>query len=359
MSASPSRPAPRAASAPAHRAGPAARAAGAPRRWAALAAALLLAATAVGSPAAAAAPDPEGGTAKLRKVLDEANRGFVSAKTQLTNSQRREKQLQQELRDLAGRQERLAGTVKQVAARSYRSGPLTGVSMMLESDSPDAFWVRATAMDRIFQLDAARLAGLVDARREIVRAQAQLDGEITVQTKQVAQMKARTTEAEQALIAAGGGGAAGGFLPGNSPLAKPARRNPDGSWPNESCNVDDPTTGGCITPRTLHAMQQAKSAGFTRFVSCHRGGGGGEHPKGRACDFAAAKGGFANVDASGGDRAYGDRLAGYYVKNAGRLGVLYVIWYRQIWMPSTGWRAYSGGGGPSGTHTNHVHLSMQ
>jgi hypothetical protein len=46
------------------------------------------------------------------------------------------------------------------------------------------------------------------------------------------------------------------------------------------------------------------------------------------------------------------------VKNASRLGVMYVIWYRQIWMPGQGWRSYSGSGGPSATHTNHVHLSV-
>ena len=37
---------------------------------------------------------------------------------------------------------------------------------------------------------------------------------------------------------------------------------------------------------------------------------------------------------------------------------MYVIWYRQIWMPNTGWRSYSGSGsaGRRAT-TNHVHLS--
>ncbi|GGJ81339.1 hypothetical protein GCM10010123_08930 [Pilimelia anulata] len=331
-----------------------------PARWrAALAGGLLLAVTGLPSPASAAAPDPEGGTAKLRKVLDAANKGYVTAKNQLDNSKKRQLALQQDLRTLARQQERLAGTVKQVAARSYRSGPLTSVSMMLESDTADSFWVRAAAMDRLYQLDAGRLDDLTDSRRRIVNTRAQLDAEVVAQTKHVAQMKQRATDAERALIEAGGGTATGGFVSANSPLAKPAPRNSDGSWPNESCSVDDPTTGGCVSPRTLHAMRQAQSAGFNHHVSCHRSGGGGEHPKGRACDFAAAKNGFENVDASGADKGYGDRLAGYFIKNADRLGVMYVIWYRQIWMPSTGWRSYSGGGGPSATHTNHVHLSMQ
>jgi hypothetical protein len=123
--------------------------------------------------------------------------------------------------------------------------------------------------------------------------------------------------------------------------------------------VDDPTTSGCITPRTLNALQQAKAAGFTRFVSCFRSGGSGEHPKGRACDFAAAKNTFGGV-ATGDERTYGNNLAAYFVHNADRLGVLYVIWFKQIWMESTGWRAYTkGNGDPASDHTNHVHLSVQ
>ena len=37
---------------------------------------------------------------------------------------------------------------------------------------------------------------------------------------------------------------------------------------------------------------------------------------------------------------------------------MYVIWYRQIWLPGSGWKAYSASGGPAAVHTNHVHLSV-
>jgi hypothetical protein len=123
--------------------------------------------------------------------------------------------------------------------------------------------------------------------------------------------------------------------------------------------VNDPTTNGCITPRMLHAMQQAQAAGFTHYVSCYRPSGSGEHPKGRACDFAADKNGFGGV-ATGASKDYGTRLANYFINNSDGLGVLYVIWFRRIWLPSSGWKAYSGGNGdPSSDHTNHVHLSVR
>jgi hypothetical protein len=109
----------------------------------------------------------------------------------------------------------------------------------------------------------------------------------------------------------------------------------------------------------LHAYNEAQVFGFTRYTSCHRGGTFGEHPLGRACDHAASVNGFGGV-ATGGDKAYGDRLASFYIYNAEELAVQYVIWFNQIWMPSTGWRAYGGvGGDPSSDHTNHLHISIR
>jgi hypothetical protein len=105
---------------------------------------------------------------------------------------------------------------------------------------------------------------------------------------------------------------------------------------------------------------EAKNAGFNRYVSCWRAGTTYEHPKGRACDFSVTQGGFAGSEATGEARAYGDDLAAWAVTNADALGVLYVIWFRQIWTPALGWHRYSGAGGdPASNHTNHVHISMR
>ncbi|MFD0822828.1 coiled-coil domain-containing protein [Micromonospora zhanjiangensis] len=310
---------------------------------------------------AVAAPNPnpgdEGGTKKLRDALEAAARGHIDAQAKLDASTKRQTELTGRLRDVEARLVDLTAQVGAVAARSYRLGRLTPYSMMLNSASPDELLQRSAALELISQLDSQKLRDLTDSRAQATEAKAAIDAEVVQQRKQVAVMAQKKKDAERALAAVGGATSAG-FVNANSPLAKPAPRNSDGSWPSESCNVDDPTTGSCITPRTLHAMQQAQAAGFKRYVSCHRSGGGGEHPKGRACDFSAAAGGFENVSATGGDRTYGNNLAAYFIKNAGRLGVLYVIWYRQIWMPGTGWRSYDGAGSPAADHTNHVHLSM-
>jgi peptidoglycan DL-endopeptidase CwlO len=310
------------------------------------------------APVAPASADPEGGTKTLRDALESAAKGHVEAKTSLENSKKRQKQLQATLVTAQVDAKRLEVQVAAVAGRSYRLGRFNTMSMLLGASSPDTFLERAQRLDMMAQLDGRALTRYREAVDRYTRAKAALDLEIKEQEKQVTVMAKKKKEAELALASVGGGAVAGGFISANSPLAKPAKRNPDGSWPRESCTIDDPTTSGCITPRLLNAYQQARAAGFKRYTSCFSQRSSGEHPKGRACDFAAAADGFENVDASGSDRLYGNNLAAFFVRNASRLGVLYVIWYRQIWMPGTGWRSYSGSGGPSATHTNHVHLSV-
>ncbi|MCI4062862.1 hypothetical protein MRQ36_09875 [Micromonospora sp. R77] len=302
------------------------------------------------------APD-EGGSKQLREALDAAARGHIEAQAKLDNSKRRQVALTAQLKQIEVRLVGLTAQAGEVAVQSYRLGRLTPVSMLLDSADPEAFLNRAAELEVMAQRDSGRLRDLTAARAEAARAKTAIDGEVREQQKQVAALKKKKRDAEIALAKVSSGSSAG--FSGGSSSAKPAPRNSDGSWPSESCSVDDPTPAdGCITPRTLHMLQQAKAAGYKRYASCHRSGGDGEHPKGRACDFAAATDGFEDVTATGGDKAYGDSLARWAKNNASRLGIMYVIWYRQIWMPNTGWRAYSGGGSPAADHTNHVHISM-
>ncbi|WP_433529364.1 coiled-coil domain-containing protein [Micromonospora sp. CA-263727] len=314
----------------------------------------------------------EGGTPALRAQLEAASKGFLDAKSALDRSVKRQGELADQLKTTESQLTERSAKVAQIAAQAYRSGRLGAASALLNSGSPAGFMDRAAALDAVAANEERALRELQATRDEISRTKKALDGEVQEQRKQVAVMAKRKEQAERALTvavereeaaeraqAAERANRAPARSSGSSPTAKPAPRNSDGSWPAESCSVNDPTpANGCITPRTLHALNQAKAAGFTRYVSCYRSGGSGEHPKGRACDFAAQKNGFGGV-ATGGDRTYGNNLAAYFVDNADRLAVLYVIWYKQIWLPSSGWRAYnSGRGDPSSDHTNHVHLSV-
>jgi hypothetical protein len=322
--------------------------------------ALLVAATAlvVAVPAGPASADPEGGTKTLRDALESAAKGHIEATAKLVASQKRQKALQTTLAQAQASAKLLEGQVAVIAARSYRLGRFNTMSMLLNSSSPDTFLERAFRLDMMAQLDAQTLTRYRDEVTLTQRAKQAIDLEIKEQQKQVTVLAKKKKDAEAALASVGGGRVAGGFISANSPLARPAPRNPDGSWPRESCTVDDPTTTGCITPRLLHAYRQARANDFRHYTSCFSRRSSGEHPKGRACDFSANESTFKNSAATGSDRTYGNRLAAFLVKNADRLGVMYVIWFRQIWMPGTGWRSYSGSGSAAAAHTNHVHLSV-
>ncbi|SCL14203.1 coiled-coil domain-containing protein [Micromonospora inyonensis] len=322
-----------------------------------LVALLAVVALVLGGPAPAHAEPGEGGTKALRDALEASAKGHLEATAKLENSKKRQILLAAEVKKIESRLVGLTAQVAEVAVQSYKQGRLTATGLLLQSSAPEDFLQRAAELDVMAQRDARRVRALTEERNRADRARLAIDAEVREQLKQVNLLAKKKREAERALAAVSSG-PSGGFGSGGSASARPAPRNPDGSWPSESCSVNDPTTSGCITPRTLNALQQAQSAGYRRHVSCYRSGGSGEHPKGRACDFSAATNGFKDETATGGDKDYGDRLAAWYVRNASRLGVLYVIWYRQIWHPGTGWRAYGGSGSPAADHTNHVHLSM-
>ena len=317
------------------------------------------------APAPLAAPgdngdDGEGGSKSLIEQLEAASKGFVEAKEALDRSKKRQAELTALLKtidaELAPRQDAL----DEIAQQTYRTGRLGPMTALLTASSSGSLLDRAQTLETVAVKQDQALRELKDTRTKQEQAKLAVDASIREQQKQLTVMAKRKAQAENALKAANQGGDAGGSSSGgSSSQAGAARRNSDGSLPGEGCSVNDPTTSGCITPRTLHAMNEAKKDGFTRFVSCFRPSGSGEHPKGRACDFAADKNGFGG-DATGASRTYGNRLADYFIANASRLGVLYVIWFRRIWLPSSGWKSYSGAGGdPSSDHTNHVHLSMR
>lgn len=300
--------------------------------------------------------DPEGGTPSLRQALENASKGYTDAQNKLAASVRRQAELDKQNKASAAQIEVLKKDVDVLAAAAYRGGKMNMLSAALDSGSVPTFLGKSEMIGQLSWQNNQKITALSNAQRDYAKQKAKLAGEIKLQQAQEVAMAKRKKDAERALAAVGGG-ASGGFS-GNSAAAKPAPRNPDGSWPRESCSVDDPTSSGCLSPRMNHALKEARLAGFSRYTHCFRDASFGEHGKGRACDFSASASGFGGA-ATGQNKTYGNNLAAWCINNASRLGVLYVIWYRQIWMPGTGWRAYNGGSDPSSAHTNHLHLSIQ
>ena len=337
-----------------------------PPRLALLATGLVAAVALVLAPtgAAFAEPDPppstgnEGETPLLRDVLERTGKQYLEAEGALNESKRRQLELVLQQGKLEKRVADLTVEVTIVAQAAYRTGRLSVASALLNSSSPDAFLERAAAVDIMAMRDDQILHTLAETKAQLEQAKAAIDAEVAEQSKQLGVMAKQKQDAERALALVGGKATGGGFVVADSPIAKPAPRNSNGSWPSQSCSANDPTTDGCLTPRTLHAYQQVRAAGFNRFAGCYRSGGPYEHPKGRACDWSVQMSGYGGA-ATGEARLYGNNLMAFLVRNASRLGILYVIWYKMIWSPAAGWRTYSGAGGdPASNHTNHVHMSI-
>jgi hypothetical protein len=322
----------------------------------------------VATPAAAFEPTtpPNEGSSPtldtLRSNLESAAIKWLDSEAALATARSEQEKYQNELTAAEAEYAQMRVSVSKYAGEVYKTGPVGVLNMMLSATTQDDFLKKAVAMNRVTQRDEVRLEQLVSSQKRAKEAKAGIDASLASQAQAAAEMAQVKQSAERALAAVGGG-ATKGWLDPNSRAAFPAPRNADGSWPSEVCSINDPTTSGCITPRTLHAMKEAKDAGFNNYVSCFRSGDRWEHPKGRACDFSATPSGFVDSSAGGENRDYGNRLAAFFVKNGSALGVMYVVWYCQIWHPATGWRAYSSAGSscgdsPANDHTNHVHVSI-
>ncbi|GIF61979.1 hypothetical protein Ais01nite_00140 [Asanoa ishikariensis] len=337
------------------------------RRWLATVLALVAAATVAVLPPGAgyAAPKPSPTPAAPREkavpllgdVLESTGRQYAKAKAVLDKSRQRQLKLGLQLQAAEAKVKDLQPQVSEFATETYRTGRLTPMVAMLNASDQGGFLEKATVLERLNQYNSSKLNELVTAEEQVAGAKAAIDAEVAAQKAAANSMAKQKAAAERELDKVGDLAVGVGLDPTNvvatSPKARPAPRSADGGWPDESCSVQDDTTSGCVTPRTMHAYKEVKRAGFNRFVGCFRSGGPFEHPKGRACDWSLLKSGFARAANSDQER-YGNNLAAFLIRNADALGILYVIWYKRIWFPATGWKSYSG----ESDHTDHVHMSM-
>ena len=228
----------------------------------------------------------------------------------------------------------------EMAAAAYQASGFTAVAGVLTTGSSEGFLDGITLLSAVATHETNMVRQLLSTRDEANAAKAAIEcRDRTCSRRRWPRWRRASSRRSRRSGPVGGGQATGGFNASSSVVAAAAPRNANGTWSPESRSVYEPASGGYITPRTAHAKAQAQAAGFTAHVSCYRPlEDGGEHPRGRACDFSAGSGG----DATGAARTYGNSLAAFFLFNADRLGVLYVIWYRQIWLPSSGWRTYYG-----------------
>lgn len=122
--------------------------------------------------------------------------------------------------------------------------------------------------------------------------------------------------------------------------------------PKVDCTVPvgQPGSGEAHLTAATVSMKRAVEAQFPGLtVGCYRTlEDGGEHPRGRACDFMVGM-------------AKGDQMAAWAQAHAGPLHLLYLIHAQHIWSvarASEGWRLMPDRGSPTANHMDHLHVSV-
>lgn len=299
---------------------------------------------------AAAEPDEETLEADLTAAIDKA----ADAKEAVDAANARAAELETKIGETQALFDELTADLNEYAVYLHTEGELQTTNALLSAENSRDL---VDAMTFTGFLGNERAALMTDAGAlldQLEAEQAAHADEVEAAQTALEESEKAVEELEEELEELQAENASGPGSDGGAPAAE--GYDGDGG----GCTEDDPTTSGCLTPRTLHMYNETKEAGFDHYVSCYRSGGSGEHPLGRACDWAADESGFQDEDATGDDKTYGDQLASWYVNNADTLGVEYVIWYNEFWSPSSGWKSYTGGNGdPASDHTNHVHVSMR
>lgn len=139
-----------------------------------------------------------------------------------------------------------------------------------------------------------------------------------------------------------------GFKPGNWPPGLP-------------CPGGGAMGAAHLTARMRCVRDQINSKFTIRHgIGCYRADGGiasgGEHPRGRACDFMISSGAPTALEAR-----LGYDIAGWAQANAKSLGIYYIIYRQHIWSPSRareGWRQMPDRGSLTQNHYDHVHISV-
>jgi hypothetical protein len=317
------------------------------------------------SDAARAEPTPgadeDGGqNLTVRQALDKATADYNDAKGRLDKSVADQAAIGDQMTKTQTRLGELQAQAGTIANAAYRGNRVSIVNVVLGAENADDMMHNMVTVEYMLQQEDKQLREISATQRQLDQQRKDIDAAVTNQQAQLKVMEANKKTAEDALRKAGGGSDVSSGVPtGGKVTTNPVARNSDGSFPSQSCSGDDPTTTGCQSPRTTNMYNEARKAGFTHYTSCYRSGGGGDHPLGKACDFSANATTFVNARATGADKTYGDNLAAWALANAKNLGIKYVIWYKRIWQPSSGWKSYGGDGTPAGDHYNHVHISMQ
>ncbi|MFJ2033851.1 coiled-coil domain-containing protein [Streptosporangium sp. NPDC087985] len=305
--------------------------------------------------ASAGQASPTPGPEKLRKELAQLQKRsetmiaeYYAGRVELQKVEKTEKVARGNLKRAQQEFDKAATEIRLLAAEQYRTGGMNATFALVSVADPRALLSGLALTQQIMSEQDARLRVFMkvrDSRREAQKTAETRTAELRASLRKLDAQKRRAGK----LI---------DQIKDKIDLLypTPGLRRADGSWvPQLPSGPDN------ITPRMRLVRQLIAQRFGPRFgIGCYRsdGGisGGGEHPLGRACDFMLSSGGgFPSAT----ETARGHEIVAWAIKNAQRLGIMYIIFRQRIWHVRTGtWRMMSDRGGTTANHFDHPHISV-
>ncbi|NUR86839.1 MAG: hypothetical protein HOY71_22380 [Nonomuraea sp.] len=281
----------------------------------------------------------------LQKESDKVIKDYYEGRIAQQKADKASKSASDKLKAATEVFDREAVALRTLAVADYMGGGGDQLARLMGNTTPEAYLSQMALSQHLVDGQNLRLRGFAAVRDGYQKAQAEASAKAEELDTLVADLGERKKKAEKLIdkikdkI--------------DQLYHAPGVKRSDGTWVPQLPGGEDN-----ITPR----MRLVKDLIKERFgddygIGCYRSiQDGGEHPLGRACDFMLSRGGSMPTAA---EVARGYAIANWVIKNAKRLGIMYVIYRQRIWHVQRGyWRTMTNRGGVTANHFDHPHVSV-
>ncbi|MEQ4724503.1 hypothetical protein [Nonomuraea sp. B19D2] len=281
----------------------------------------------------------------LQKDSDKLITEYYNSRIAQQKAEKSEKAAREKLAAAQAVYERESTELRAMAVSQYVGGEPGQFALLISTQDPASLLGRMALNQHLIGLQDARLRGYAQVRDAHQQAKDEADARTKELSRTADDLEKRKKKAEKQIerikdkI--------------DQLYTAPGVRRPDGTWVPQLPGGSDN-----ITPRMRLVKQLIKERfDVPNGIGCYRAiQDGGEHPLGRACDFMLSRGG-AMPSAAEVER--GNQISAWAIKNAKRLGIMYIIYRQRIWHARTGsWRTMSDRGGTTANHYDHPHISV-
>jgi hypothetical protein len=283
--------------------------------------------------------------AALQKDADKLITDYYNSRIAQQKAEKAEKSAREKLATAQEVYDRNSTELRAMALAQYTGGEPSRLALFTGNQDPSAMLGRMALVQHLVDLQDARVRGYARIRNAQRQAKDEAAARAQELTETVGDLEKGKKKAERQIekikdkI--------------DQLFQAPGVRRSDGTWvPQLPQGADN------ITPRMRLVKQLiAERFGVPYGIGCYRAiQDGGEHPLGRACDFMLSRGGALP---SGAELKRGEEIANWAIKNAKRLGIMYIIYRQRIWHARTGtWRTMTDRGGTTANHYDHPHISV-